>query len=179
MNPTTLHFVNVLLGAGAIALQILSFGALLLFVYRKQNFFLDLIHKHYLPLGFLISLVASVFSLAYSEIVGFLPCLHCWIQRIFIYPQVFLFGVASVRRDRSVFWYSLPLLIFGLIDALYLNYIYYFNPSFNPCDASGASCVKQYVSEFGGYVSIPTLALTTFLALITINLVAYFYKKEN
>ena len=56
--------------------------------------------------------------------------------------------------------------------------MYYFADTGNlPCDASGVSCYQHLVSEFGGYISIPMLALTSFLALVTIVLVAHFYNK--
>ena len=182
MNPNTVHYLNVLLGSGAIALQILSLVALcLLFLRPKKNAYLDFIDKHYLNLGFLISLFASLFSLVYSEIIGFAPCYLCWYQRVFTFPVVFIFGTAIWSRDRKIVKYVLPLLSVGFIISVYQNFIYYFggDASGLPCDASGVSCFQQLVSEFGGYISIPMLALSTFFALITIVLVAHFYKKED
>lgn len=182
MNPTTVHYLNVFLGSGAILLQILSVIALfLLFIGPKKNKYLDFIDTHYLKLGFLISLLAALFSMVYSEIVGFAPCYLCWYQRIFTFPMVFIFGAAIWTKERKIVKYVLPMLAVGFIVSVYQNFIYYFNPDASslPCDASGASCYQQLVSEFGGYISIPMLALTTFFALMTAVLVAHFYKKED
>lgn len=182
MDATTVGYLNQLLGAGAIVLQILSVVALfLLFIGPKKNAYLDFIDKHFLTLGFLIALFASMFSLVYSEIIGFAPCALCWYQRIFTFPMVFLFGAAIWTKDRKIAKYVLPLLSVGFVMSVYQNFVYYFNPEASglPCDATGVSCYQQLVSEFGGYISIPMLALTTFLGLITVVLVAHFYKKED
>jgi disulfide bond formation protein DsbB len=169
------------LGAGAIFLQIFSVIALiLLFLKPRDNKFLNFIDKHYLVLGFVLSLVSSLFPLVYSEIINFLPCYLCWWQRIFMFPLFFIFGVAIWYKDRKIVKYVLPLMSAGFLVSAYQNFFYYFGESSSlPCDASGVSCYQRLVSEFGGYISIPMLALTSFFALITIVLVAHFYKKED
>ena len=182
MNFETIHYLNIFLGTGAIILQILSIAALfLLFLGPKKNSYLAFIDKHYLSLGFIISLSSSLLSLVYSEIIGFVPCYLCWYQRVFTFPLFLIFGVAIWYKDRKIVKYVLPLLSVGFIISVYQNFVYYFaaDASNLPCDASGVSCYQHLVSEFGGYISIPTLALTSFLALITIVLVAHFYKKED
>ncbi len=181
MNPITVHYLNVVLGGGAIILQIFSVVALALLFFRpKENKFLGFIDKHYLNIGFILSLFAALFSLVYSEIVGFLPCFLCWYQRIFLFPLIFIFAVAIWYKDRKVVKYTLPLICVGFLVSVYQNFFYYFGNSSNlPCDASGVSCYQQLVSEFGGYISIPMLALTIFLALLSVVLVAHFYKKED
>jgi len=181
MNIETVHYLNVFLGLGAIVLQLLSVVALfLLFVGPKKNVFLDFIDKHYLPVGFVLSLFASLFSLVYSEVINFTPCYLCWFQRVFMFPLVFIFGSAIWHKDRKIVKYTLPLLSIGFVISVYQNFMYYFADTGSlPCDASGVSCYQQLVSEFGGYISIPMLALTTFFALTTVVLVAHFYKKED
>lgn len=183
MNPETVHYLNVVLGAGAIALQVLSVVALFLLFFRpkenKRNAYLDFIDKHFLPISFFISLAAAIFPLIYSEIVHFLPCYLCWWQRVFMFPMVLMFGVALWDEDRKVVRYALPLLAVGFLVSAYQNFFYYFGEtSAGPCDASGVSCYQHLVSEFGGYISIPMLALTAFIALLTLLAVAHFYKKE-
>lgn len=180
----SVHYLNLFLGGGAILLQVFSVVALfLLFIgpnKNQKNKFLAFIDKHYLNLGFIIALLASLFSLVYSEIIGYLPCYLCWYQRVFTIPLVFIFGIAIWTKDRKVVKYTLPLLIVGFVISVYQNFGYYFGKNGSlPCDASGVSCYQQLVSEFGGYISIPMLALTTFFALISIVLVAHFYKKED
>ena len=180
MNTDTVHYLNIFLGLGVILLQVLSIVALFfLFFGSKKNKFLDYIDKHFLILSFLISLFSSVFPLVYSEIINFLPCVLCWWQRIFMFPTFFLFGTALWDKDRKVIRYAAPLLSAGFLISVYQNFFYYFGESSNlPCDASGVSCYQRLVSEFGGYISIPMMALTAFFALLTLLAVAHFYKKE-
>ena len=156
-----------------VALTLLFFGSK-----GKENKFLAFIKHYFIQIGFLLSLSGVLISSFYSEILNYTPCFHCWIQRIFMFPQAILYGVAWLRKDRNVLWYSLPLLVLGLLDAVYLFYIYYFNISSPPCDASGVSCTLHYVYEFGGYISIPSISITGFVAMLTLLAVAYFYKGE-
>lgn len=183
MSSENIHYLNIFLGIGAITLQVLSVVALaILFIINKKqkNAYLDFIDKHYLQIGFLIALSASVFPLVYSEIVKFLPCYLCWWQRVFIIPTVFIFGSAIWFKDRKIVKYVLPIISVGFLISLYHNFGYYFGETGNqPCDASGVSCYQQLVSEFGGYISIPMLALSAFLGILTVLLVAHFYKKED
>ena len=183
MNVETVHYLNIFLGLGAIILQILSVAAIFLLFFRSKgkgnNLYLDFIDKHFLVLSFLISLFASVFPLVYSEIIHFLPCYLCWWQRIFMFPLVFIFGIALWDKDRKVIRYTLPLVCAGFLVSLYQNFFYYFGGNSNlPCDASGISCYQRLVSEFGGYISLPMLALSAFFALLALLAVAHFYKKE-
>jgi len=178
MNPESVHYFNMFLGAGTILLQILSVSALLLLFFgSKENKYLSFIKDNFIQIGFFISFSAILVSTFYSEVLNYAPCFHCWVQRIFIFPQAFLFAVAWMRKEMNVFWYSLPLTLVGLSDAIFLNYTYYFNPDSAPCDASGVSCVQRLVSEFGGYISIPVLSLSGFVALLVLLLVVRFYKK--
>ena len=97
-----------------------------------------------------------------------------------MFPLVFLFAVALWYKDRKVIRYALPLLCAGFLISVYQNFFYYFGESSGlPCDASGVSCYQRLVSEFGGYISIPMLALTAFFALLVFLIVAHFYGKEN
>ncbi|MBI2631009.1 disulfide bond formation protein B [Candidatus Nomurabacteria bacterium] len=184
MNQESIHYLNLFLGVGTIALQFFSVLALLVLFFRpkgnNKNFYLDFINKHFLVLGFLITLFSSVFPLVYSEIINFLPCYLCWWQRVFMFPLFLMFGVALWDKDRKVIRYALPLLCAGFLVSAYQNFFYYFGETSNlPCDASGVSCYQRLVSEFGGYISIPMMALTAFFGLLTLLAVAHFYKKEN
>ena len=167
MNIEAIHYLNVFLGLGAIVLQIFSLFTLFLlffkFKYKNANLYLDFVDNNFLLISFLIALFASIFPLVYSEIINFLPCYLCWWQRVFMFPLVFMFGVAFWDKDKRVIRYAIPLLCAGFLISVYQNFFYYFGENSNaPCDASGISCYKHLVSEFGGYISIPMLALSTY-----------------
>ncbi|KKP87331.1 MAG: putative disulfide formation protein [Parcubacteria group bacterium GW2011_GWC1_35_8] len=183
MSTESVHYLNVFLGLGVIALQVLSVIALisLFFVFRngKRNSFLDFLDKHFLMLSFLISLFASVFPLVYSEIINFLPCNLCWWQRVFMFPAPFLFGIALFDKDRRIIKYVASLLSVGFLITVYQNFFYYFGQNSNlPCDATGVSCYQRLVSEFGGYISIPMMALAAFFGLLTLLAVTHFYPRK-
>lgn len=182
MNPVTVNYLNLFLGTGTIALQVLSVIALFLLFARQResrNFYLDFIDKHFFILSFAIALFASVFPLVYSEIIGFLPCALCWWQRVFMVPLLFIFAVALWNKDRAAIRFALPLAALGFLVSLYQNFNYYFADSSGlPCDASGVSCYQRVVSVFGGYISIPMMALTAFFAILTLLSVAHFYQRK-
>jgi len=177
MSQTAIHGINIVLGAGAIILQILSAAVLLvLFFGPKRSKFLSYIDEHFLHLGFLLAL-SSWLVLIYSELAKFPPCSLCWWQRVFIFPLALIFGVALWDKDRKVLRYALPLAVLGFLVSVYQNFNYYFGEASGPCDATGVSCYKHYISEFGGYISIPMLALTAFFAMLVLLAVAHFHTK--
>src|SRR3989338_9990369 len=127
MDIENVRILNIVLGSGAIILQIFSVIALVILFFRpRESKFLGFIDKHYLNLGFILSLFAALISLVYSEIVGFVPCFLCWYQRIFLFPLPFIFGVAIWSKDRKIVKYVLPLLSVGFIISVYQNFFYYF-----------------------------------------------------
>ncbi len=116
------------------------------------------------PIGWawFVALVASSGSLYLSEVVGFVPCLLCWYQRIAMYPLVVILGVAMVRGDAGVWRYALPLSVLGALVAAY-HVLIQLQPSLDAgmCSA-GASCTGRYLAVFG-FVSIPVMAGGGFL----------------
>lgn len=180
MSLENLHYLNFSLGLGAILLQIVLLLALILLFLKKSNFLLDYIHDNFLYIGFIITFSATALSLFYSQIVGFLPCSLCWYQRIFMFPLVFIFGVAMYYGDRNIIKYIFSLSLSGLFFAIYQNYFYYFGENSSlPCDASGVSCYQRLISEFGGYISFPMFSFIIFSAILVLISIAHFYKKEN
>ncbi|MBP3963301.1 disulfide oxidoreductase [Paenibacillus lignilyticus] len=130
---------------------------------RSLGFF----SKYALYLAWIVSIVATGSSLYLSEIMHFIPCNLCWYQRIFMYPLVVLLGIASYRNDRRLIPYIWPLSLLGGLIALY-HYAEQQIPALAkmlPCTV-GVPCSEDYLDWFGGYVTIPFLALIAF-ALIT------------
>ena len=126
------------------------------------------ISRNYLWLGFIVALVATSGSLFYSEVMGYTPCVLCWWQRIFMYSQVLLFGVALWAKDKSVARYSFFMsIIGGLISAYHYSSQVGFITSDLPCSAIGysASCSTLFFVALG-YITIPMMALTAFAMLI-------------
>lgn len=125
--------------------------------------------RHATLLSLLVALAALAGSLLYSEVLAFDPCILCWIQRIFIYPQIILAGLALYWKDHGITKYLLGLSVPGALVALYHSWTQFGGFSITPCTAVGGSCAKLYVLEYG-YVTIPVMALTTFLYIIVLAL---------
>jgi disulfide bond formation protein DsbB len=124
--------------------------------------------------GWLIATLATVGSLYFSEVARFTPCTLCWYQRIAMYPLVVIFGAAILRRSRSRAIRapagSAALAAIGAVIAAYhvaLEWI----PSLDTgaCDVS-APCTLVWFRALGVF-SLPTLALTAFLLILTLLLV--------
>jgi disulfide bond formation protein DsbB len=140
--------------------------ALLLVPAGRRRLALELGGQTRIILGsaFAVATVASMGSLYYSDVVGFVPCLLCWYQRIAMYPLVPILGIAALRGDRSVRWYGLPLAVVGLGIALY-HVVIQFQPALDAgmCSAA-APCSARYLSVFG-FVSLPVMAASGFILI--------------
>ncbi len=124
-----------------------------------------------LYLAWVVSIVATCGSLYLSEVMLFEPCRLCWFQRIFMYPQVILLGIASYKDDRNIISYVLPLSILGGCISIY-HYLEQMVPSFAkvaPCSV-GVPCNVDYLDWFG-FITIPLLALIAFVMIIALLLV--------
>tara|TARA_Y100001936_G_scaffold151196_1_gene147448 strand:+ start:597 stop:926 length:330 start_codon:yes stop_codon:yes gene_type:complete len=86
-----------------------------------------------------------------------------------MYPLVLLLGSAAIRRDIGVWRYGLPLSVIGLTISIYHITIQW-KPALDigTC-ATGAPCTGRYLSVFG-FISIPTMAGSVFLALTALML---------
>jgi disulfide bond formation protein DsbB len=114
------------------------------------------------------ALVATAGSLFFSEVADFIPCRLCWFQRIGMYPLAAILLIAAIRRDtRGGALYGLPLAIFGSIVAIYHIYIEYHPEAETSACKIGAPCTTKWIDKLG-YITIPVLALTAFLAIIVL-----------
>lgn len=120
-----------------------------------------------LHLAWVVAVVATLGSLYFSEIMEYIPCKLCWIQRIFMYPLAIILGIAAIKRDFKITTYVLGLTIPGGLFSLY-HYLYektdWFKGAATFCGKD--PCDIEYINWFG-FVTIPFLALTAFI-LITL-----------
>ncbi|MCX6116730.1 MAG: disulfide bond formation protein B [Proteobacteria bacterium] len=122
----------------------------------------------WLRLNFVIALSSTLGSLYFSEVMKFPPCTLCWYQRICIYPLVVIFGGALLTEDQFHRKYSVPLLLIGLIFAIYHNLLYFgvIDQPLVPCTGAVSCSSKQL--ELFGFITIPLLSLIGFLAMLFI-----------
>jgi disulfide bond formation protein DsbB len=115
--------------------------------------------------AFLVAAIATGGSLFLSEIAGFVPCELCWFQRICVYPLSIVTLLAAVAGDHRVARYLLPLPLVGAGVSVYHILIENHAIATPQGCQIGVGCAVKWMNEFG-YMTIPTLALTSFLLLI-------------
>ncbi|MFF2886452.1 disulfide oxidoreductase [Paenibacillus sp. NPDC057967] len=133
---------------------------------------MELMRRNVLYFAWLVAVVATLGSLYFSEIRGFIPCELCWYQRILMYPLSLLLGIAAFYDEHSIKKYVLPLSILGMLVSSF-HYMEQKIPGFaaiKPC-TQGVPCSAQYINWFG-FVTIPFLALIAF-TLITVLLLVF------
>ncbi len=124
-----------------------------------------------LPLAFAVALVCTLGSLYLSEVAKFPPCELCWFQRIAMYPQVVILGVAMLRRDTSVKWYSVPIVVIGLGISIYHYLIERFPDSVSFSCSDDVPCSVVWVWKFH-FLSIPAMAGIGFALIAVLSLLA-------
>ncbi len=162
-------YVTDFASLGTIALGLVSAWLLFSLIFKKENSFTKFVADYKFWISFAIAFSGAALSLFYSQFAGFLPCVLCWWQRIFLYPLVFIFAVTIWKKDKSAKYYGLALAIPGVLIAIYHSYLQFGGSPLIPCSATVVSCAQRYFLEFG-YVTIPTMSLTAFIAIILLML---------
>jgi disulfide bond formation protein DsbB len=163
MTPQ-LHALIVPLAAGAIVLNALAVALIVLFFLKGAlaNRARSVVVQFSGQSVFLLALLASAAALL-IEAMGLPPCMLCWWQRIFLFPQVIVLGVAFIRkRDESDI--AITLSVLGALVALYQHYLQFGGSALVPCGA-GPDCSIRSVFEFG-FVTLPWMAFSVFAVII-------------
>jgi disulfide bond formation protein DsbB len=118
-------------------------------------------------LVFLVSSIATGGSLFFSDVAGFVPCELCWYQRICMYPLSIVTLLAAVTGEYRLARYLLPLPLVGAgVSVYHLLVENGVAGQSSACFVSApGGCATKWINEFG-YMTIPTLALTSFLLLV-------------
>lgn len=169
------EFIATTFALGALSINVLSIIILSILILeyvapmkkiamKIKNIF----QKFGLYFAFIFSLGATAGSLFMSELGGLEPCTLCWYQRVFMYPQTFLFLLATYYKDTKVFLYSLFLSAIGLGIALWHVFIEY-QPQFETCSETSIACSAIQFEAFG-FVTIPFMSASTFLFLVLLSI---------
>lgn len=124
-----------------------------------------------MPLAAVVAATSMVGSLYFSEVLHYVPCELCWYQRIAMYPLAPLLGIAAVRDDLGIRIYAWVLAGSGALIALYHYAIQWVPDLEATACAADNPCTAVYVREFG-FVSIPFMALSGFLAITALLIIA-------
>jgi disulfide bond formation protein DsbB len=165
-----------LIGAGVLVVWLVVF--LTTYFKNSKSAILSFIAKYALPLGFFATLLGSFLSLYYSQVIGYAPCELCWYQRIFLYSQVVLFGIAWARKESSVLTYTLGLSVVGGAIAVYHHILQMGFDLYKPCSTApfAVDCAKPSFIEFG-FVSFPFMGIVLFGFVLLLSLTAKFARK--
>lgn len=135
--------------------------------------------RYSLYFAWVISLLAVLTSLYFSEIKKIEPCHLCWYQRIAFFPLIFILAIATYKDFFRLAIYVLPQVVLGLVFALYQVAIQEI-PSFHPIDicGGGPNCAEKFSIGLGP-ISIPMLASLAFIFLISTLLMGYFLNRQK
>lgn len=160
-----------------------SAGVVLLFVtilvtldVGTKKFLFPYIKAFGLYVAFLFILTGSSLALVYSDVFGIVPCGLCWLERIALFPQLIIVGIALYYREYASIRSGIALSVVGFIIAAYHHYIQMGGGEFVRCPTSGADCSMRFMYEFG-FVTFPLLAALSFAFLIVLYM--YVLKTQN
>ncbi|MFB6469275.1 disulfide oxidoreductase [Cytobacillus sp. Hz8] len=129
--------------------------------------------ENLLFLAWAASVIAMFGSLYFSEIRQYEPCELCWYQRILMYPFVVILGIAVVKKDFRISFYSMILSLIGACISLYHYSLQKISILAESAPACGrVPCTGQYINWFG-FVTIPFLALIAFMIIFICSLVIW------
>jgi disulfide bond formation protein DsbB len=166
---TKIIFENIILSLVVIAQILILLYVVGFFIKRKNpgSVFVKILGDNGFKLAFIVALISSLGSLFYSDILGYEPCKFCWLQRIFMYPQVIFLSIALWRKEWNLYFYSIVFSVIGGLLALNHYILQTTGSSILPCSAVGysVSCSKVFVMHLG-YITIPLMAFSGFLLMI-------------
>jgi disulfide bond formation protein DsbB len=124
-----------------------------------------------LALASVVAFVAMVGSLYLSEVAHFVPCRLCWYQRMVMYPLGPALAFLAWRRMRRAEVAATVLAAVGVaISSYHVLLERYPTLESGMCDPKNP-CTLIWVRRFG-YLTIPGMALSGFLLIITLLVVA-------
>lgn len=133
----------------------------------------DVLAPYALPGAFVVAVIATGGSLWFQFGAQLTPCDLCWFQRICMYPQSLLLGIAVARRDLyTARRYMAPLAACGALISTYHYQLERF-PS-QPTASCGVGQPVCSVAPFNifNFISISYMALSAFLLIVTLLLMA-------
>ncbi|MEX1019798.1 MAG: disulfide oxidoreductase [Litorilinea sp.] len=138
----------------------------------RNTTYTDLFVRSALYMALAVAMVATLGSLYFSEVNGYVPCALCWYQRILMYPMVGIIIIGLLRMDANLPYYVLPFTLFGQSIATYHYLLQKTTLLGAPTVCrSGVSCITAYIN-WGGFITIPFLSMTAFFVLTILALIA-------
>lgn len=178
-----IHVFNLAYAISGLVVLIASVILLFDYAYNDQILYRRYIEAWVWHILMAASIGGVLTTLLYSEVLGFIPCSLCWLQRVALYPQALLSVLAFLYRDTLHFpLYGIGLSVFGFAVAVY-QYVYQAVPKavldsgVLPCLADGSADCGNKIMEVFGFVTFPFLSAVLFLFLFTLYL--HLYARER
>ncbi len=126
-----------------------------------------LLRQSGVAIAFAVALGSTLGSLVLSEIAHLPPCDLCWYQRMAMYPQVVVLGLALLKKNPTARLQSLIFSGIGAVIAIYHIFLQLGVQGIVPCStrALAVPCGQVNFIAFG-YVTIPVMSLTAFVLII-------------
>lgn len=132
-----------------------------------------MIKKYSLYFIWLLACIATLGSLYFSEIKHIEPCHLCWYQRIVIYPLAVMMGIAAYNGFYRIIPYVAPLIVMGIILALYQVAIQEI-PNWQPIELCGSGPKCSTKIDIGlGPVTMPMLSASNFALMLLLLIPAW------
>jgi len=131
-------------------------------------------------LAFGVALTATAGSLFFELYSGFEPCPLCWYQRYAMYPLVVLLPLVAIF-GKGKRWPVAAVALVPLTGAVIASLHRYQEafPSVTFC-SKGSLCITPWLEAASplDYITIPTLALTAFVAILVLLAFALFPPRQ-
>ncbi len=125
-----------------------------------------------------VAIVTTGGSLYLSEVLNYVPCRLCWYQRAMAYPLALILPSAIMFRRPLLQRAAFPLAAIGaLISCYHLLIERYPGLESSTCDPNNP-CSLVWVRHFG-IITIPMMALASFLLHLMLAIVAEQARKEH
>lgn len=127
--------------------------------------------ENYLSFAFLVAISATIGSIFLSDAAKLPPCALCWYQRIFMFPQPIILGIALFINDYKAKIYSAVLAVIGFLIGFY--HVLVQNTVLPaPCSIDAVNCAtKQF--EYFGFITIPVMSMTAFAGILVFLLIGW------
>jgi disulfide bond formation protein DsbB len=134
--------------------------------------------EYFLYFAWIVSIIGSLGSLVYSELLKLPPCSLCWYQRSMMYPLPLILMIGIIEKNKNIFKYAVGLTMTGMILALYqLALTAGILPHSIIMCLPGSSCAADY-SKIFGFFSIPLQSFLGFF-VITISLYIHYFLENT
>lgn len=170
------HTINFYYALAGLVVLIVTLGLLYDYFYNHQRWYRRFVTSYVWLIILATTFGGVATTLLYSEILGFVPCSLCWLQRVALYSQALMSAAAFRIKDSVAFpLYGMVLSVFGFIVAVY-QYIYQAVPTellesgVMPCLADGTADCSKPIMEVFGFVTFPFLSAILFMFLFTLYL---------